>query len=382
MKAALGIRAPFRPFFLLAVLDAILGAAIWALPTTAMQFLFPPEISSGEWHRSVLLFGTVPAILAGFLLTALPRWTRRPVASRRVIRSLSGLWLAGRGTFLFVRVDAGLAVFALFVLSLLVLLARSVIAARDVRNLKIVLLMSIYCVSIALTAMSCELELALLMALACIVGLVVIIGGRVVPALTQAYVDSRGGRIVIASSTVLERLTATVTACALGAWIIAPQAKLTGVACAVTVCAQTVRLAQWRGWRTVASPAVLTLHVGYAWIIVGFALLVGHVLDSECIGQAAAIHAWMIGGVGTMGLAIMASMIRKHAGCAFAPSTPATSAFVLIFLSALSRLLVELLPDAGAPFTTLSAFSWIAAFALLLTAFRRMLIEDANHCFA
>lgn len=341
---------------------------------SAMQFLSAIGMPANEWHRNVLLFGTVPAILAGFLLTALPRWTRRPPASRRVVQSLVALWLVGRVTFLFVRPGAGLALFALFVLWLAVLVARPVIAARDRRNLKIVLFLFIYCASIALTAMSCELVLALRMALASVVCFVAIIGGRGIPALTEAYIEKGGGRIVIGSPAAVERLAATATACALVGWIAMPHAQLTGVACAVAACAHTVRLAQWRAWRTVASPAVLALHVGYAWTIVGFALLAAHVLAPQSIGRAAAIHAWMIGAVATMGLAIMASMIRKHAGRAFAPSAPATAAFVLIFLSALSRLLVELLPSAGAFFTTLAAISWIGAFALFFAAFRRMLV--------
>lgn len=374
MKAAVRMRAPFRPFFLLAALDAILGAAIWALPMSGVQLLAPLGMPANEWHRNVLLFGTVPTILAGFLLTALPRWTRRPPVSRCVVQSLAALWLAGRATFLFVRPDGGLVLFALFVLWLAVLVARPVIAARDRRNLKIVLLLFIYCASIALTAMSCELEIALRMALASVVSLVAIIGGRVVPALTEAYIERGGGGVVIASPAAVERLAAAATACVLVGWIAMPHALLTGVACAVAACAHTVRLAQWRAWRTVASPAILTLHVGYAWIIVGFALLAAHILAPQNIGRAAAIHAWMIGAVATMGLAIMASMIRKHAGRAFAPSRPATSAFALIFFSALSRLLVELLPSAAALFTTLAAISWIAAFALFLAAFRRMLL--------
>lgn len=341
---------------------------------SAMQFLAPLGMPAHEWHRNVLLFGTVPAILSGFLLTALPRWTRRPPVSRRVVQALAALWLAGRFTFLFVRPDAGLALFVLFVLWLAVLVARPVIAARDRRNLKIVLLLFIYCASIALTAISYQLEFALRMALASVVSLVAIVGGRVVPALTEAYVEKGGGGIVIGSPAVVEQLAAAATACALVGWIAMPHAQLTGVACAGAACAHMVRQAQWRAWRTVASPAILTLHVGYAWIIVGFALLAAHVLAPESIGRAAAIHAWMIGAVGTMGLAIMASMIRKHAGRAFAPSAPATAAFVLIFLSALSRQLVELLPSAGALFTTLAAISWVAAFALFFAAFRRMLM--------
>lgn len=365
--------APFRSLFVIAALDAILGATIWTLPASDLQSFAPLGHSAGEWHRNVLLFGTVPAIFGGFLLTALPRWTKQPPVSRTVVRSLVALWVAGRSTFLFVRADAGLALFGLFVLSLLVLLAGSLMAARDGRNLKIVLVLSVYCVSVALTALSCELELALRMAVASVVGLVVIIGGRVIPALTMAYVERRGSQIAIGSSAAVERFAATATAFALGGWVAMPQTPPIGPVFALTACAQILRLAQWCGWRAAASPAVLILHIGYAWVACGFAFLAIHALSPTTIGPAAAIHAWMIGGIGAMGLAIMASMIRKHSGRAFVSSRAATAAFAFIFLSCLARLVIEFLPSVGALFTSLSASAWILAFAFFLVSYGRML---------
>jgi uncharacterized protein involved in response to NO len=78
-----------------------------------------------------------------------------------------------------------------------------------------------------------------------------------------------------------------------------------------------------------------------------------------------------------MGLAIMASMIRRHSGQAFMRSASATAAFVAMTASCVSRLLAELSPDAAEPWTALSAALWIAAFALFLAAFHRTLLPRA-----
>ncbi|TJW05312.1 MAG: NnrS family protein [Mesorhizobium sp.] len=368
--------APFRPFFLIAGLDAIVGAAVWLPSVLRIQGIGPTGISRGDWHRDVLLFGMVPAILTGFLLTALPRWTGRRAVSPITTRLLVALWLCSRGTFLFLSHSAGLALSALLVLTLLLIAAGQVIASRDRRNLKILFLLLVFCGGNVLAAASYQVEFALRLALASIIGLVMIIGGRVVPALTVAYVESAGGRVTLDRSAVLEYTAAVVAACGFGMWIVAPQAQLTGIACALAACSQAMRAAQWNGWRSVASSTVLALHIGYGWIIVGFGLLATHIFAPASLGQAAAVHAWTIGAIGTMALAIMASMIRKHSRRAFAPSVPATSAFIAITICCLSRLLVELLPGYVAPLTGLSGTLWVVAFGLFLVAFRRILISQ------
>ncbi|TPN35215.1 NnrS family protein [Mesorhizobium sp. B1-1-6] len=368
--------APFRPFFLIAGLDAIVGAAVWLPSAFGIPGIGPTEISRGDWHRDVLLFGMVPAILTGFLLTALPRWTGRRAVTPLTTLLLVALWLCSRGTFLFLSHSAGLALSALLVLTLLLIAAGQVIASRDRRNLKIVFLLLIFYGSNVLAAASYQAEFALRLALASIIGLLMIIGGRVVPALTMAYVESAGGRIFIDRSAVFEYAAAVVAACALGSWVVAPQAQFTGLACALAACSQVMRVAQWRGWRMVASSSVLALHIGYGWITVGFGLLAIHIFAPARLGQAAAVHAWTIGAIGTMALAIMASMIRKHSRRAFASSVPATGAFVAMTICCLSRLLVELLPGDGGPLTSLSGTLWVVAFGLFLVAFRRMLIPQ------
>ncbi|MGX8012398.1 NnrS family protein [Mesorhizobium sp. ORM8.1] len=367
--------SPFRPFFLIAVLDAIVGAAVWLPSAFGVQAIGPGKISLGDWHRDVLLFGMVPAILTGFLLTALPRWTGRRAVSPLTTRLLVAVWLCSRLTFLFLSPSAGLGLSALLVMILLLIAARHVIAAHDRRNLKILFLLLVFCVGNVLTAASCQVEFALRLALASIIGLVMIIGGRVVPALTVAYVESAGGRIVVGRTAALEHAAAIVAACGLGMWVAAPQAQLTGLACVLAACSQAMRVAQWNGWRSAASSTVLALHIGYGWIIVGFGLLAIHIFAPASLGRPAAVHAWTIGGIGTMALAIMASMIRKHSRRAFAPSGAATLAFLAMTVCCLSRLLVEVLPGYGAALTSLAGALWVVAFGLFLMAFRGMLIH-------
>ena len=124
----------------------------------------------------------------------------------------------------------------------------------------------------------------------------------------------------------------------------------------------------------VASSSVFALHIGYGWITVGFGLLAIHIFAPARLGQAAAVHAWTIGAIGTMALAIIASMIRKHSRRAFETSVPVTGAFAAMTICCLSRLMVEVLPVYGVTLTILAGTLWVVAFALFLVSFGRMLV--------
>ena len=56
------------------------------------------------------------------------------------------------------------------------------------------------------------------------------------------------------------------------------------------------------------------LHLGYAFVPLGFALAAGHALRPETIPAAAVIHAWTAGAVGVMTLAVMTRASLGHTG--------------------------------------------------------------------
>src|SRR5215831_12754117 len=67
----------FRPFFFCAALFAAVAIPVWVLIVAGVSssgFLYHPR----EWHVHEMLFGFLPAVMAGFLLTAIPNWTGRP----------------------------------------------------------------------------------------------------------------------------------------------------------------------------------------------------------------------------------------------------------------------------------------------------------------
>jgi len=135
-----------------------------------------------------------------------------------------------------------------------------------------------------------------------------------------------------------------------------PSARPTGAALGIAGVLHIVRLARWAGDRTFRDRLVLILHVGYAFVPLGF-LLAGAAVFG--LGeQSAAIHAWMVGAAGVMTLAVMTRASLGHTGNALVASaaTPAVSAGSLRQAAATSQT-----PSATAPAGPSTLSSGVAA---------------------
>ncbi|MGD9511535.1 MAG: NnrS family protein, partial [Geminicoccaceae bacterium] len=85
----------FRPFFLAAALWAPVSLAIWVL-ALADGTALPTALPLPAWHPHELLFGYTGAVVAGFLLTAVPNWTGRLPVRGLPLLVLCLVWLAAR----------------------------------------------------------------------------------------------------------------------------------------------------------------------------------------------------------------------------------------------------------------------------------------------
>ncbi len=371
---------PFRAFFFLAALDAIAGVGMWLVAAVGIVPQDWAGVPVGIWHRQELLFGMVPAGLAGFLLTALPRWTGRRPISPLALRGLIVLWLVGRGAHVAAPAAAG-PIAALFIALLALIVAYQVIAARDRRDIKVGALLVLLLVG-ALTAgdqpFAAAGEYGSRASLAAILGFGITLGGRIVPTVTAAALSKPTETFSIRSWIWIELVAAVGAAIGLGAWVVAPALDATALACAVAAVGQAARLLQWRFWRTMTMPAVLVLHLGYGWIPVGFALVAVRLVNPDLFGTDALVHAWAVGVIGLLCLGVWASMIRRQTGAPFEFSAVVSAAYACAFIAALARLLAAC--PAGAPimWLKLSAFAWIAAYVLFLMGFARKLLRSQS----
>jgi uncharacterized protein involved in response to NO len=375
-------RHGFRPFFFAAGLWAVAALALWLL-ILAGALALPTAFAPVTWHAHEMIFGFAMAAVAGFLLTAVPNWTGRMPLQGLPLMGLALLWLAGRVAVACGEtpgpVPAALVDLA-FPLTLLGVVLREVLAGRNWRNLPVAAAVAVLLTANLLTHLEAigladTAALGLRLAVATLTALITLIGGRVVPSFTTNWLKKRGETRLPAPFGRLDRVALALTVTALLAWTAAPDSPPTAVLALLAGLAQALRLARWRGHRTLAEPLVWVLHLGYAWVPIGLVLLAFAALRSDLVPQAAALHALTAGAVGTMTLAVMTRATLGHTGRPLTAGPGTAAIYALVTMAALGRLLWALWPGAFPVLLSASGLLWLGAFGLYLALYGPMLLR-------
>jgi uncharacterized protein involved in response to NO len=359
----------FRPFFLSAGLWAAISLPLW-LHQLSGDIALPTHFSPLQWHIHEMLFGYVAATIAGFLLTAIPNWTGRLPVKGWPLAGLATLWLAGRvaiacsakiGAVLAAAVDIS------FLLTLVAVTAREIVAGKNWRNLRVVGVISALAAANVIFHAEVltrgEADYGTRISLGAIIFLISLIGGRIVPSFTNNWLARNNpGRLPVPFSR-YDALAIAVAAATLVAWIAAPINLVSGDLLMLAGIMHAVRIARWAGGRTIGNPLVLVLHVAYAFVPLGF-VLVGLSTLTPAIPQSAGIHAWTAGAIGLMTLAVMTRATLGHTGQPLHAGPGTVAIYVLIFVSAISRIIAALTGSFNLIET--AAVCWLLGFTLFL----------------
>jgi uncharacterized protein involved in response to NO len=370
----------FRPFFLLAGLSAMLGLGVW-LAGLGGVLAVPTDFTPLMWHAHEMLFGFTVAAIAGFLLTAIPNWTGRLPLQGGALLGLALLWLAGRlavatsavlGTWLAAVIDLA------FLAVLLFVVAREIVAGKNWRNLPI--LAGIGTLLVANGLMHAEaLDVGAFaaagwrLAISMAIFLIALIGGRIVPSFTRNWLAKRPGEAMPASFGRLDRVALGATVLALAAWTALSGPGAAALA-AIAAVLNAIRLSRWRGYRSLADPLVLVLHVGYAWVPLGLGLL-ALAQGTDLVPESAAVHGLTAGAIGTMTLAVMTRATRGHTGRPLRADAGTTAVFVLVTISAVARIAASVWVEGYDLLIWIAGTAWIAAFGSFLALYGPMLLR-------
>jgi uncharacterized protein involved in response to NO len=340
-------RGGFRPFFFGGAAWAVIALTLWICSLTG-QITIPAAVDPLAWHRHEMLFGFVGAIVSGFLLTAVPNWTGRLPIAGWPLAGLFALWASARLAVLFsgivtIPIAASLDVGFFVVLALLA--AREVLEANN-RNLPVVGLILLFGLAdavdyLAITGTIPAPDLGWQIALSIVVLLISLIGGRIIPSFTRNWMAKRGIRSGLSSQPgKFDLIVIGATAFALLAWITGPATAPIGAILIIAAALQLVRWLRWRGYRTFADPLVLILHVGYAWLSIGLALLGLSLMGA--VPRSAAIHALTTGAMTTMILAVMTRASLGHTARELRANAATVVLYVLVTAGALLRVSASL----------------------------------------
>ena len=322
---------------------------LW-LAVFAGDISLPTAFAPRDWHVHEMLFGYVAAVIAGFLLTAVPNWTGRLPIQGVPLAILFAAWLAGRLAVTFsvlIGWQLALMLDAAFLLLLAAAAAREIVAGRKWNNLMVVGIISLLAVTNVAFHVEAHLgglaEYSTRVGIGLVVTLVCVIGGRIVPSFTRNWLARREpGRLPVP----FNRFDAIAIVAGVGAmivWVITPSGRFVAAALGVAGLLHLVRLVRWAGYRTVSDRLVLILHVAYAFVPAGFLLAALSAVD--LVAPSAGIHAWTGGAIGSMTIAVMTRASLGHTGQALSASVATQFVYASIVVAALARICAALEPS-------------------------------------
>jgi uncharacterized protein involved in response to NO len=356
----------FRPFFLLGSIYAGLAILIW-LPVFMGELSLVTAFIPRDWHVHEMLFGFLPAVITGFLFTAIPNWTGRLPLRGRPLMFLVALWIAGRAFVTFSAETGWLAAMLVdcsFLLLIAAAAAREIIAGKKWNNLSVVVLILVLLAGNVAFHLEAHLkgaaEYSIRVGIGVVVLLISLIGGRIIPSFTRNWlVKANPGRLPVPFVR-FDMLSVGAGAVALVCWTVSPVAAWTGVALGVAGVLHLVRLGRWAGDRTGRERLLLILHVGYAFVPIGF--LLNACSAFGIVPAGAGIHAWMGGAAGIMTLAVMSRASLGHTGQQLTASVATQGIYAAVVVAALARICAVLEPAHSVPLLHVAAFAWAIAF--------------------
>ncbi len=369
------LRLGFRPFYIGGALLAALIVPLWVAMFLGLTS-FTPAVSPLLWHAHEMLFGFAVAIIIGFLLTAVKAWTGLATPRGAALAALAALWLAARIAAL-TGPYAWYAVLDVALLPLVaVVLIRLILKSKNHRNLLLGLILSL----LALANLAFHLAVVgvlnvpamtpLYAGLALIVMIETVIAGRVIPAFTMSATPG----LKLVASAWLERATLALTALSLAIWVFFPPSLLGALVLAVAAALHVKRWLGWRSMLTRGRPILWVLHVAYAWIPMGLALLA--LTQVGWVGASAGVHALGVGATGGLIIGMLTRTARGHTGRALAVTRAEVMAYGLVFLAAVLRAFVLLVaPGWLAASLVVAAVAWAAAFGIYLWIYTPWLVQ-------
>ena len=369
----------FRPFFLG-------GALLAATSILAWVFIFFGGISIGGpagpigWHAHEMIFGFAPAIIAGFLLTAVPKWTRTASVSGLPLAGLFAIWCVGRVAMALsahVPYPVVAALDLLFLPALAVAISIPIVGARTPRNFGFIpLLMGLAAANAVfhlahLGVLDGWSSRALDAGLAVIITIIAIVGGRVIPFFTT----NRLSLSAISRRRAVDLITIATTVAWLISLVIWPHAWWTGLIALVAGTLNLARMWGWKGLRTPSVPLLWVLHVGYAFVGIGLIALGLAVLEITAT-RSIALHALTTGAIGILCLGMMARVSLGHSGRPLKAHPITAIAFGLITLAAIVRVFLPwLLPSLYTSSIWISVLLWTLAWVLFLFIYAPILLR-------
>lgn len=374
--------AGFRFYFLAAGLFSVFAMVAWNIwlgvhAAGGTLVAIPMSMAPHLWHAHEMMFGYTIAVMAGFFVTAVPNWTGTKEAGAKFVMLSGSVWMLGRLAIWFSGLLDPILV-AVLDLAFIPILSTAIIGRlaqkSQARNMVFLALLSALFAGNLLMHLDWmgwadgTAEIGVRLGILTSAAMIVIIGGRVVPAFTRNALNRQGYEGSLPQSYAwLDRaciLLALLTALASLPFISDP---VFGAICLTAGLANLVRLTHWKGLATLGSPIVWILHAAFLLLSAGY-LALGTAVLFDILSPTAALHLIAVGAVGSMTLAMMTRASLGHSGRPLIVSGAIVAAYLFVIAAALIRALGALYWDYYSVMLVSGAF-WILGFGLFSVVF-------------
>jgi uncharacterized protein involved in response to NO len=366
------LRLGFRPFFLFGSIFALTAIAIWTM--TLAGIISPTPLNGAFWwHSHEMLFGFVPAIISGFLLTAVQTWTGIPSVKGRKLLFLVVLWMAAR-ILLLVNLNISIYIIMLIDLSFLpltgVFLGLPLFKIKQYRNMVFLPVLALMAVANLLSYLpqlgySSEFSTKGFHGMVMLATLMVaLLGGRVIPMFTA---NGTGTQKVLPIKWL--EFSSLASLLLIFIFLISGLSHftiVTAVICFISACLHLFRILRWRVWVTFSVPLVWILHLTMIFIPIGLFMMAAHFAFSK-IMLSTALHCLTVGVMGGMIIAMMSRVSLGHTGRMLKASPVIVFGFISILLATLVRTVaVALMPEHITQLWLLAGIFWCLTFACFI----------------
>lgn len=383
-RAPIVLSEGFRIFFLAAGLFSAFAMLVWVgwlgihAAGAALRYV-PFSPAPHLWHAHEMVYGYGPAVVAGFLLTALPNWTGAPPSRMPFIATIAGLWLAGRlAVFFSSTLPAPLVMLidVAFIPVLLIKLVTDLFKRPKPQNMLFVVLLGLLASGNAAVhldwsgALEDTASAGLLTGLLTLSALIAVIGGRITPAFTRNAMMHAGLKTGLPTSrSWLDGLGIGSAILLAALSLFEANALLLAAIAATAAVSNGLRLAGWRTSAVLDQPILWSLHLGFAMLAAGYAGLALHWAGLG-FGKAAALHILGVGAIGGVTLAVMSRAALGHTGRPLVVSKSIAIAYGLLAMAAVVRSLGTVaLPDRFFQVMFVAGGLWIAVFVIFVTVY-------------
>ena len=348
--------APFRPFFFLTALSAVL-IPMYFVCIVINEYPFPGElINSFAWHGHEMVFGFTSALLTGFLLTASAKWTGRPTFKNGELALLVLSWVVAR-VVIFFQPNMLLVLF-IVPIPLCLLLIKMFIILKGSRNfIPITLILSVLLSSELMLLYGASVNNSELVtksykiAAMAIYILLFIFSGRLI----TFFTNSRFKKELVSLNSRAEIITFTTILSSFLLYIFDYE-KAELYFCIIALLLMIYRGIKLFSKEVFKEKMLIILVVAHSWLVLFFGVRIINILNPDISDGQSSFHALFAGALATFAIGIMARASLGHSGRKIESSFFINCSFISLTLGALVRVLT--------PLFTGNVFNWLLHFSM------------------